>query len=49
MADLRGLGATVERAVCVIDREAGGVGKRAEAGVGLNALFKMSELEKAGS
>ena len=47
--DLRGLGATVERAVCVIDRESGGRDNLAKSGVELDALFAMSELEKAGS
>lgn len=41
---LRDLGARVERAVCVIDREAGGVEKLAAGGVSLDALFRMSEL-----
>lgn len=43
--DLRGLGATVERAICVIDREAGGKAKLAEAGLNLDPLFLMSELK----
>jgi orotate phosphoribosyltransferase len=47
--DLRNLGSTVEQAVCVIDREAGGREKLAEGGVALAALFRMSELEKAGA
>ena len=47
--DLRRLGATVERAVCVIDRESGGREKLAEAGIALDALFRMSDLEKAGA
>lgn len=47
--DLRGLGATVERAVCVIDRESGGREKLAAGGIALEALFTMSELEKAGA
>ncbi|MEJ2292713.1 MAG: orotate phosphoribosyltransferase [Deinococcales bacterium] len=45
--DLRALGATVERALCVIDREAGGVANLAEAGVQLTPLFTMSALERA--
>jgi len=45
--DLRALGATVERAVCVIDRESGGREKLAAAGIELTALFSMSDLEKA--
>ncbi len=47
--DLRDRGATVERAVCVIDRESGGREKLAEGGLELCALFRMSELEKAGA
>lgn len=46
-AELRALGATVERALCVIDRESGGSEKLAEAGLALTALFRMSELEAA--
>jgi len=45
--DLRGAGATVAHAVCVIDREAGGPEALAAEGVALRALFTMSEL-KAG-
>ncbi len=45
--DLRGAGATVVHAVCVIDREAGGPEALAAEGVALRALFTMSEL-KAG-
>ena len=45
--DLRGLGARVEQALCVIDREAGGAPNLAEAGVRLTPLFTMSELERA--
>jgi orotate phosphoribosyltransferase len=47
--DLRDRGAAVEKAVCVIDRESGGREKLAEGGVELLALFRRSELEKAGS
>jgi orotate phosphoribosyltransferase len=47
--DLRGRGAIVEHAVCVIDREAGGEKVLAEIGVELRALFTMSELERAAS
>lgn len=43
--DLRERGAQVSRAVCVIDREAGGREKLAEIGVELIALFTRSELE----
>ncbi len=46
--DLRERGATVTQAVCVIDREAGGVQALADAGVELRALFTMSELKAAG-
>ena len=42
--DLRRAGATVEQALCVIDREAGGPEKLAEAKVELRALFRGSEL-----
>lgn len=45
--DLRGAGATVETALCVIDREAGGGGALAAEGVALHALFTMSELKAA--
>lgn len=45
--DLRGSGATVTDAVCVIDREAGGPGALAAEGVALRALFTMSELKAA--
>ncbi|CAM3391907.1 Orotate phosphoribosyltransferase [Stackebrandtia soli] len=41
---LRDRGAVVERAICVIDREAGGPANLAEAGVELSALFTMTEL-----
>lgn len=47
--DLRALGATAEHAVCVIDREAGGREKLAEAGIELRALFGFAELTKAGA
>jgi orotate phosphoribosyltransferase len=43
--DLRGLGAIVEHALCVIDREAGGADALAEAGVVLRPLYTMSELK----
>lgn len=46
--ELRQRGALVERALCVIDREAGGGDALAAAGVTLGALFTMSEL-KAGN
>jgi orotate phosphoribosyltransferase len=43
--DLRGLGAIVEHAVCVIDREAGGADALAEEGVVLRPLFTMTQLK----
>jgi orotate phosphoribosyltransferase len=42
--ELRALGAIVTHAVCVIDREAGGVRKLADNGIELRALYTMSEL-----
>jgi orotate phosphoribosyltransferase len=42
--DLRREGATVDTALCVIDREAGAVARLAAIGVELRALFRMSEL-----
>lgn len=48
-ADLRERGATVEHALCVIDREAGGPAGLAEVGVGLTSLFTMTELKSAAS
>jgi len=42
--DLRNEGATVETALCVIDREAGGTEALAEIGVELRPLYRMSEL-----
>ncbi len=45
--ELRSLGATVERALCVIDREAGGRQNLAEAGIRLTPLYTMSQLEAA--
>ncbi|MES2765592.1 MAG: orotate phosphoribosyltransferase [Bacteroidota bacterium] len=46
-ADLRGLGADILCAVCVIDRESGGKEKLAAEGIELRALFTMSELKAA--
>src|SRR5690242_18159413 len=42
--DLRDRGAVVEHALCVIDRESGGVAALANLGVELRPLFTMSEL-----
>ena len=47
VAELRRRGATVERAVCVIDRESGGPQRLAENGIELKALFTMTELKAA--
>jgi len=44
--DLRKEGAIITDAVCVIDREAGGKEKLAEAGIRLHPLFTMSELKR---
>ena len=46
--DLRDRGAKVEHALCVIDRESGGLGALAELGVELRPLFTMTELKAAG-
>jgi len=45
--ELRALGATIVRVVCVIDREAGGEQALADQGLALAALFRMSELRAA--
>ena len=45
--DLRDRGATVEHALCVIDRESGGVASLAAVGVELRPLYTMSELAAA--
>jgi orotate phosphoribosyltransferase len=47
VAALRERGATAEQVVCVIDRESGGTEKLADAGLALDALFTMSELNAA--
>ncbi len=47
VGELRALGAHVEYAVCVIDRESGGGAALAAEGIELRALFAMSELERA--
>jgi orotate phosphoribosyltransferase len=44
---LRRLGGEVAAALCVIDREAGGVGALRAAGVELHSLFRMSDIEAA--
>ncbi|MGH9049849.1 MAG: orotate phosphoribosyltransferase [Acidimicrobiia bacterium] len=46
--DLRERGATVEHALCVIDRQSGGPEALAGIGVELRPLFTMTELEAAG-
>ncbi|HEV2993631.1 MAG TPA: orotate phosphoribosyltransferase, partial [Acidimicrobiia bacterium] len=45
VGDLRDRGATVEHALCVIDREAGGAAALADIGVALRPLFTMAALE----
>lgn len=45
--DLRALGAEIDTAVCVIDRQAGGTEALREAGIELRPLFTMSELKDA--
>ena len=47
--DLRERGATVEHALCVIDRQAGGPEALAKINVELRPLFTMQELESAAS
>jgi len=47
--DLRDRGAIIDTVVCVIDREAGGKEKLAEAGLELRPLFTMTELKAAGN
>ncbi|MEZ5340118.1 MAG: orotate phosphoribosyltransferase [Acidimicrobiales bacterium] len=44
VGQLRGLGAVVENAVCVIDREQGGIDTLAAIGVTLDALFTRSDV-----
>ena len=43
--ELRERGAIIEKAICVIDREAGGVEKLKAEGIELTPLFTMSELK----
>lgn len=45
--DLRKLGAIVDTALCVIDRQAGGPEALANAGIELRSLFTMNELKDA--
>lgn len=45
--DLRELGAVIDSAICVIDREAGGVDALAAEGVALAALYTMSQLKQS--
>lgn len=47
VAELRNRGAVLDRGVCVIDRESGGLKNLADAGVELEALFTMSQLKSA--
>jgi orotate phosphoribosyltransferase len=44
---LREAGLTVRHAVCVVDREEGGAGALAKAGVHLHALFRATDLAEA--
>jgi orotate phosphoribosyltransferase len=45
--ELRREGARVDAALCVIDREAGAVGRLSSIGVRLGALFRISELSES--
>lgn len=49
IADLRERGAVIEEAVCVIDREAGGVDALATIGVRLRSLYTLRQLASAAS
>jgi orotate phosphoribosyltransferase len=44
--DLRGLGAVVDTALCVIDRQSGGPEALAQAGIELRSLFTMEDLKR---
>ena len=44
---LREDGITVDRAICVIDRESGGPEKLAEADIALTSLFKQTEIDQS--
>jgi orotate phosphoribosyltransferase len=46
-ADLREQNAIVEEVICIIDREAGGMGRLAIEGLHLRSLFTMSELKRS--
>ena len=46
-ADLRARGAEIVRVLCVIDREAGGTAALRAEGLDLDALFTMTELQRA--
>ncbi|MEJ3746799.1 phosphoribosyltransferase family protein [Actinomycetes bacterium KLBMP 9797] len=46
-AELRALGARIDHAVCVIDRQEGGAEALAGAGIALHALFTREYLERA--
>jgi orotate phosphoribosyltransferase len=46
--DLRAAGATVQHAVCVVDRESGGREALAASGIDLHPLFGFAELRTAG-
>ena len=47
--ELRERGAIIEKALCVIDREAGGGERLAENGIALTPLFNMTELKASAS
>ncbi|GAB4007130.1 orotate phosphoribosyltransferase [Glycomyces albus] len=49
VTELRDRGATVDRTICVIDRESGGQQNLADKGIELKALFTMTELKAAGA
>jgi orotate phosphoribosyltransferase len=49
VAALRDEGALIERVVCVIDRQAGGVEQLAKASLRLDALFNIEELSRGSS
>jgi orotate phosphoribosyltransferase len=47
ISELRHLDAIIVGAICVIDREAGGIANLEQVGVSLTSLFRMSELDAA--